>query len=167
MIHYLSSLVNVREIDRHGVRQRINSEASTAKADLIAILEDRGFRATRQRRDVVERLDKTEGGFSVEEINAQLSGVGRATVYRTVKILLEAGVLCKLALPDGAPKYSLARAEHHHHTICVRCGDVGTFRDVTLERLLRAMGDDVSGEIVGHRIEVYITCLECLAKAPP
>ena len=93
--------------------------------------------------------------------------MGRATVYRTIKLLVEAGVVCKLALQDGAPKYSLARVEHHHHTICVGCGTVGEFRAVTIERLLRAIGDDISGEIVGHRIEFYITCQDCLTNSAP
>ena len=89
--------------------------------------------------------------------------MGRATVYRTLKLLLEAGVVCKLALPDGAPRYSLARVEHHHHTLCVRCGTVGEFRDATIERLLRGVGGDIADRIVGHRMEFYIICRECLA----
>ena len=139
----------------------------SSKSDLLAILEDRGYRSTRQRRDVVERLELKEEGFSAEEVRGELPGVGRATVYRTIKLLVEAGVVCKLTLQDGAPKYSLARVEHHHHTICVGCGTVGEFRAVTIERLLRAIGDDISGEIVGHRIEFYITCQDCLTNSAP
>ena len=138
-----------------------------AKPHLLAILEDRGYRATGPRRDVVKMLETKEEGFTAEEISDELPGVGRATVYRTIKLLLGAGVLCKLALLDGAPKYTLARMEHHHHTVCVKCGMVGEFRDVTIERLLRAIGGDISGDIVGHRIEFYITCQECLAKSAP
>ena len=125
---------------------------------MIAVLEDKGYRATLPRRGVINLLEQKHEGFTVEEINGELPGVGRATVYRTIKLLIEAGVVCKLALPNGAPKYTLARYEHHHHTICLKCGTVGEFRDVTIERLLRAIGDDISGEIVGHRIEFYITC---------
>ena len=135
--------------------------------DAMAVLEDRGYRATGPRRDVVALLERKDEGFSAEEIIDELPGVGRATVYRTIKLLLEAGVICKLALPSGAPKYSLARVEHHHHTVCVQCGTVGEFRDVTIERLLRTIGDDISGEIVGHRMEFYITCQDCLQKSAP
>ena len=133
------------------------------RPDLQAVLEDRGYRVTEPRRSVTNLLDLKEEGFGAEEICTELPGVGRATVYRTIKLLLDAGVICKLALPDGAPKYSLARVEHHHHTVCVRCGTVGEFRDTTIERLLRTMGGDISGEIVGHRMEFYIVCRECLA----
>ena len=101
----------------------------------------------------------------MEEVCAEVPGVGRATVYRTIKLLLDAGAICKLTLPDGTPKYSLGRAQHHHHTVCVRCGSVGEFRHATVERLLRAMGAEIPGEIVGHRMELYITCPVCLAQA--
>ena len=129
----------------------------------MALLEDRGYRSTGPRRDVVRVIETKGDSFSAEEICAELAPVGRATVYRTLKLLLEAGVICKLALPNGTPTYAMARVEHHHHTICTRCGTVGEFRDATIERLLRAIGGDISGEIVGHRIEFYITCQQCLA----
>ena len=110
-------------------------------------------------------LEDKSDGFSAEEISSELPGVGRATVYRTIKLLLEAGVICKLVLPDGGSKYSLARVEHHHHTLCIRCGTVGEFRDATIERLVRAIGEDISGEIVGHRMEFDIVCEQCLAAS--
>jgi Fur family ferric uptake transcriptional regulator len=135
----------------------------TAQTDLMAILEDRGYRSTGPRRDVIDALEKRLDSFSAEDISGELPGVGRATVYRTIKLLLEAGVLCKLILPNGKPTYTIARLEHHHHTLCVRCGTVGEFRDATIERLLRAIGGDISGEIVGHRMEFFITCERCLA----
>ena len=135
----------------------------SAKPDLMAILEDRGHRSTAPRRNVVGAIETKADSFTAEEITTELPAIGRATVYRTIKLLLEAGVLCKLALPNGSPTYALARFEHHHHTICVSCGNVGEFRDATVERLLRAIASDVSGEIVGHRIEFYVTCGPCLA----
>ena len=72
--------------------------------------------------------------------------------------------MCRLNLLDGAPRYSLSRIEHHHHTVCVRCGNVGEFRAATVERLMRAIGDDIPGDIVGHSIEFYIICSPCLER---
>ena len=86
-------------------------------------------------------------------------------MYRTIRLLLDAGVICKLAMRDGTTKYSLARIEHHHHIVCVRCGTVAEFRDSTIERLVRSIGEEVSGEILGHRIEFDIVCEDCLAIA--
>ena len=113
---------------------------------------------------MIDLIDGKEEGFSAEEICAELSSVGRATVYRTIKLMLETGLVCKVTLPDGAPMYSLSRVEHHHHTLCVRCGTVGEFRDATAERMMRTIGDDISGEIVGHRMEFYIVCKDCVER---
>lgn len=132
--------------------------------DLLAILEDRGYRITGPRRDVVRLLERKGEGFGAEQLCGELPSVGRATIYRTVRLLLEAGILCKLALPNGAPKYTLARFDHHHHTVCTQCGTVGDFRDSTMERLMRAIGAEIPGQIVGHRLEVYITCQGCLDR---
>ena len=135
-----------------------------ARHDLIASMEDRGYRVTGPRRRIAEIITGNHEGFTAEEVSAAVPSVGRATVYRTLRLLLDAGVICKLPMPDGAPRYSLARVEHHHHTVCVRCGMVGEFRDTTIERLVRSIGREISGEIVGHRMEFLITCEECLAR---
>ncbi len=141
------------------------NDLQPARHDLLAVLEDNGHRVTSPRRSVISLLEDKSDGFSAEEISGELPGVGRATVYRTIKLLLEAGVICKLVLPDGGSKYSLARVEHHHHTLCIRCDTVGEFRDTTIERLVRAIGEDISGEIVGHRMEFHIVCEQCLAAS--
>ncbi len=135
-----------------------------ARFDIMDILEDRGYRATRPRYAVVQALYGKSEGFTAEEIIDELPGVGRATVFRTLKLLMEVGVVCKLNLLDGAPRYSLSRVEHHHHTVCVNCGNVGEFRAATIERILRGLNGDIPGDVVGHRIELYITCNRCLAK---
>ena len=111
--------------------------ALSAKLDLMAVLEDRGHRSTVPRREVISAIESKVDSFTAEEISDALPAVGRATVFRTIKLLLEAGVLCKRALPDGATTYVVARIEHHHHTICARCGQVVEFRDATIERLMR------------------------------
>lgn len=136
-------------------------KTSAVRPDLTSVLEDRGYRVTGPRLSIIGLLGRKDEGFSAEEINHALPGVGRATVFRTLRLLLDANVICKLTTRDGGVKYSLARVEHHHHTVCVRCGTVGDFRDVTIERLLRALGDEIQGQIVGHRIEVDVVCPPC------
>ena len=139
--------------------------ASQFRPDLMSVIEDMGYRITQPRRDVVKLLETKPDGFGAEEINAALPEVGRATVYRTIRLLLDIGVSCKLVMRDGSTKYSLARVEHHHHLVCVRCGTVEEFLDSTIERLVRAIGAEVSGEILGHRIEFDIICKTCLDSA--
>ena len=138
---------------------------AATRPDPMAILEDHGYRSTAPRRAVIALLEQKEEGFTAEEISEELPAVGRATVYRTIKLLLQVGVVCRLNLLDGAPRYSLSRIEHHHHTVCVRCGTVGEFRAATIERLIRGIGSDIPGEILGHRIEFYVTCDQCSQAA--
>ena len=139
--------------------------ATHPRPDLMSAIEDMGYRITQPRRDVIGLLDTKPDGFGAEEINEALPAVGRATVYRTIRLLLDVGVICKLVMRDGSTKYSLARVEHHHHLVCVRCGTVEEFSDSTIERLVRAIGVEVSGEILGHRIEFDIICKTCLDSA--
>lgn len=134
-----------------------------ARPNLMAVLEDQGYRTTVPRRTVIDLIERKQEGFTAEEICEEIPTVGRATVYRTIKLLLKAGVICKITTMDGGPKYSLSRIEHHHHTVCTGCGTVGEFRAATVERLLRAVGDDIPGEIIGHRMEFYVLCDRCLS----
>ena len=146
------------------MRQQINQAPPRLQIDPIAILEDNGHRPTSQRCTLARLLQTRHEGFSAEEVCKALPEIGRATIYRTIKLFLTAGVLCRLVLPDGAPKYALARPDHHHHTVCVKCGTVSEFRDGTVERVLRAVGSEIPGEIVSHRMELYLVCQACLDK---
>ena len=132
-----------------------------ARPDLVAALEDLGQRMTGQRARLAQYLETKPGAFSAEEINAELPGVGRATIYRTLKLLVDAGALCKTAMPDGSPRYKVDDAIHHHHVVCTSCGKVDEFRHPAVERMLRAMRQEVPGEIVGHRLEIFVTCESC------
>ena len=135
----------------------------TSRPDIMAMLEDRGYRSTAPRRAIVKVVEEKQDGFTAEDVVRELPKVGRATVFRTLKLFLEAGIICRLNLLDGAPRYMLSRIEHHHHTICIKCGKIGEFRAATVERLIRAIGADLSGEIVGHRIELDVVCQACLS----
>jgi Fur family ferric uptake transcriptional regulator len=137
-----------------------------AGSDLLAALEDQGQRMTGQRMLLARHLESKEDAFSAEQITADLPGVGRATIYRTLKILVDAGALCKTQMPDGSPRYKRDDPVHHHHVVCTTCGKVGEFRHAAVERMLRAMQNDVSGTVVGHRLEIFITCDECLQGSP-
>jgi Fe2+ or Zn2+ uptake regulation protein len=129
--------------------------------DLLATVEDLGHRMTGPRRHVIYLLSQKHEGFTGEELNTELPTVGRATIFRTLKMLLEAGVVCKLSLPSGETRYALSRFGHHHHTVCTNCGTVAEFRDSAVERLLRSVKNEVGGDLVGHRLEFYIVCSSC------
>ncbi len=132
--------------------------------DPMEALENRGYRSTAPRKAIARLLEQKSGGFTAQALSEELPWVGRATIYRTVKILLEAGVICKLLMMDGARVYSLTRVGHrHHHSICVQCGVVGEFKAATIDRALRAIVAEIPGQIVDHHIELYVTCYDCPA----
>ena len=135
--------------------------ATSQSATILAALENQGYRSTLPRQVIIENLENHTDGFTADDLVRDLPHIGRATIFRTLKLLLETGIICKLSLMTGEPRYSLAHAEHHHHTVCVTCGAIGEFHTGTVERILRLMGGEVGGAIVGHRIELYINCVDC------
>ncbi|MYE54990.1 MAG: transcriptional repressor [Chloroflexi bacterium] len=129
------------------------------RANLMAVLGERGYRITVPRVMIARLIEQKREGFTAQALCEELPSVGRATVFRTLKLFLEAGMLCKLDSLGGAPIYSLCERGHHHHSVCVVCGAVEEFRLATVERLMRAISNDAPGQTIGHRIELYVDCL--------
>ena len=130
--------------------------------NLMAVLEERGYRATAPRKAIAKLLEQKQDSFTVEALREELPSVGRATVFRTIKLLLEAGAVCKLATIDGSQMYSLCRiGHHHHHSMCIQCGAVEEFRASAVEQLISAISAEIPGEIIDHRIELYVICGFC------
>ncbi|MSQ22378.1 MAG: transcriptional repressor [Dehalococcoidia bacterium] len=133
--------------------------------EILDTIESGGHRPTASRRRVLDAVVARGDGFTAEELVAEVKGLGRATIYRTVRLLLKEGLLCKLSLQDGAPRYTLFhRLGHHHHLVCVGCGVVQEFRQSVIEQMLMNLEASGTGTIMGHRIEVYVLCPACLPK---
>lgn len=133
----------------------------------MAALGDRGYRITVPRVMIATLLEQKRDGITANALCEELPTVGRATVFRTLKLLLEAGVLCKLDSMGGAPIYSLCETGHHHHSVCVKCGAVEEFRIAAIEQIMRAISYEIPGHVVGHRIELYVDCLNRDGKDCP
>lgn len=133
--------------------------------DLLGILGRAGYRDTAPRREIVSLLEQKQEGFTLEALSDELPSVGRATVYRTIKLFVEAGAVCKLATINGSHIYSLCGVgHHHHHTVCVECGAVQEFKVDAVERLIREISADIPGEVISHRLELYVNCHSCPAS---
>ena len=131
-------------------------------AQLVEALEDCAQRMTDQRALLARHIEFKYAAFTAQDIAREVPGVGRATIYRTLKLLVDAGALCKMQLPDGSPRYKRDNAtHHHHHLVCTVCRQVQEFRHPAVERMLRTMCDQVSGTFVGHRLEIFIVCSNC------
>ena len=124
-------------------------------------LGERGCRDTSPRRTVIWAIAQKERHFTAEELRDQLPGVGRATVYRSLKLLVEAGALCRVLLEDGNLHYQLSHRGHHHHLLCVECGASEDLLGCHIEDQLENVAAAHNFEVSGHWLEVYGRCQSC------
>ncbi len=127
-------------------------------ADIIARLEARGLRMTDQRRVVARVIGDAEDHPDVEELYARAARVdpkiSLATVYRTVKLFEEAGILEKHEFGDGRARYEDAERDHHDHLIDVNTGQVIEFVDPEIEALQERIAARLGYRLIGHRLEL-------------
>ena len=120
--------------------------------------EAKGLRMTGQRRVVAKVLEESEDHPDVEELYTRASAIDEAislaTVYRTVKLLEEAGVIERLEFGDGRARYEEA-GEHHEHLVDVETGDVIEFYHAELEALKEQVAREMGYELVDHRLELF------------
>ena len=128
----------------------------------IDALGERGYRDTEPRRAVVSAIAQKERHFTAEELREQIPGVGRATVYRSLKLLVDAGVLCRVLLEDGNLHYQLSHRGHHHHLLCVDCGASEDLTGCDIEDQLKNVAASHSFQVSGHWLEVYGRCQKCI-----
>ena len=128
-------------------------------ATIIDRCEAKGLRLTEQRRTIARVLEDAEDHPDVEELYARASGVdpriSLATVYRTVKLFEEAGILEKLEFGDGRARYEDAERDHHDHLIDLKSGDVIEFVDAEIEALQEKIARKLGYKLKGHRLELY------------
>lgn len=130
-------------------------------------LADAGHRVTPPRRALIGAMSALDDRFTAEQLQHAAPGVGRATVFRTLRLLQDAGALCQIVLDDGAPAYRLTSGGHHHHILCSRCGATDDFARCDIQSLLDELGRSTGYEIQAHRLEVYGLCARCRAEPVP
>jgi Fur family ferric uptake transcriptional regulator len=125
-------------------------------------LEEQGYRVTPSRLAVVGAVLDCSGHFSVDDILSRLPGVGRATVFRTMKLLSETGVLCRVLLDDGSLRYRVShRQDHHHHLVCVSCASVQELDACIDPEVLNELARTTGYKIEGHWLEFFGRCAAC------
>lgn len=146
------------------------SDAVSTPPDIertLGILQESGHRLTGPRRKLVDVIHGTERAFTADELLQHLAGddasVGRATVFRTLDLLVQHGVLDRLHRPDGCHTYvrSASSNRHRHHLICSDCGTVVQFEECTVAPLLEQLSQQTNFAISGHWLEVFGTCASC------
>jgi Fur family ferric uptake transcriptional regulator len=128
---------------------------------IIERCEARGMRLTGQRRTIARILEEAPDHPDVEELHARAlredPGISIATVYRTVKLFEEAGILERLEFRDGRARYEDAERDHHDHLIDLHSGEVIEFVDPEIEALQERIAERLGYRLVGHRLELYGT----------
>lgn len=118
-----------------------------------------GLRMTGQRRTIAEVLDTASDHPDVEELYARAAArdpkISLATVYRTVKLFEEAGILEKVDFGDGRARYEDAERDHHDHLIDLDTGKVIEFVDEEIEALQEKIARKLGYRLTGHRMELY------------
>ncbi|MEM8631134.1 MAG: Fur family transcriptional regulator [Pseudomonadota bacterium] len=126
---------------------------------IIERCEAKGLRMTEQRRVVAEVLEISSDHPDVEELYARAVArdpkISLATVYRTVKLFEEAGILDKLEFGDGRARYEDAERDHHDHLIDINSGEVIEFVDTEIEVLQEKIARKLGYELRGHKLELY------------
>ncbi|HIA83567.1 MAG TPA: transcriptional repressor [Candidatus Marinimicrobia bacterium] len=133
---------------------------------LKRVLKKEGLRYTQQRQSVWDELCATNDHRDAEEIYLAIrqSGlnVSRATVYRTIDVLVKNKMARKLELGDGRARYEhKVNATHHDHLICIQCGKIEEFMDEVIESRQDEIVKKFGYKLVRHIHQLFIICSEC------
>jgi len=128
----------------------------------------KGLRSTRQRDIILDFFLATHQHISVEELYLKIKavhpGIGNATVYRTLKLFVEAGLAREVLLHDGQTRYEhVVEGEHHDHLVCTSCNAVIEFENETIEKLQDDIATRHGFFIKNHKLEIYGICAQCRA----
>lgn len=120
---------------------------------------EKGLRLTEQRRVIAKVLARSDDHPDAEELYKRASAIDAkislATVYRTVRLFADSGIIEMHDFRDGRARYEAADAEHHDHLIDVQTGDVIEFVDDEIEALQHRIAEKLGYELVDHRLELY------------
>ena len=126
--------------------------------------ESAGLRMTDQRRVIARVLQEAKDHPDVEQVYSRAikvdPAISIATVYRTVKLFEEAGILEKLEFGDGRARYEDAERDHHDHLIDMQTGQVIEFVDKEIELLQEKIAKRLNYKLLGHRLELYGTIIK-------
>jgi Fur family ferric uptake transcriptional regulator len=129
------------------------------KSKLEALCAERGLKMTEQRRVIARVLSDSSDHPDVEAVHKRAiaidPNISIATVYRTVRLFEEAGILAKHDFGDGRARYEETPDEHHDHLIDIQTGKVIEFHNDEIEELQQRIAEKLGFRLAGHRLELY------------
>ena len=135
-------------------------------------LADSGYRSSGPRQTVIEAVAKQGCSVTAREIADVLrergSGVGLASIYRTLDLLDRTGLVQRFEVGEGVARYEPAypSGEHHHHIVCDSCGSVTPFEDAALEQAIERLSGRVKHAVNAHDVTLHGECPACSAGDP-
>lgn len=136
------------------------------EAELKDYLTAHGLRFTRQRELIAEAFFEAEGHPNIDELYDRVRRrdrrIGQATVYRTLKLLVDSGLANSSRFGGSAARYEAADDDDHHdHLVCTRCGKILEFVNETIELLQEQIATEHGFVMVDHKMEIYGVCPAC------
>lgn len=133
--------------------------------EIVKELSAEGHRITEPRKSLLRRIAKYTQPFSAEQLYADVQqsndAIGRATVYRTLDLLLSRHWLARIHRDDGEHAYVIAAGAHEHHLVCTRCGSVTSFEGCDIDGLIGGLAQRLGFQIEGHWLEAFGQCQRC------
>ncbi len=138
------------------------NDAKSLKERWHAYLADKHLNTTTQREAIVDQFLRATDHISIDELLARVRKrhhtVGYATVYRTLKLLVDSGLAIERQFGDGQARYEVV-GDHHDHLICAKCGLILEFEDDEIERIQERIAQRLGGfTVIRHRHELYALC---------
>lgn len=166
----LRRLSSPPEVDLPAARRKSAKEPATGPAAALEqefrdYLSREGLKGTRQRELIVRTFAGREDHVSVDDllelVRRDEPNIGYATVYRTLKLLVDAGLASERHFGDGFTRFEPRDEEHHDHMICTKCGKIVEFHDEAIERRQDEVAEQHGFVLSRHRHELYGHCEDC------
>ncbi len=131
---------------------------------LARFLESNSLKHTKQREAILDAFLEAGGHVTGEDlyqsIRERYPHIGYTTVYRSLKLFVDAGLAEERHFDDGVTRYEIEH-EHHDHLVCTRCGKILEFESAEIERAQKEIADNLGFTVLRHRHELYGYCSAC------
>ena len=132
---------------------------------LETYLHQNGLKMTAPRKVIIECLEHLSSHFTLDDlfnaVQKRRSGVGQATLYRTMRLLVDAGIVEEHRFDDGITRYEVQDDDtHHDHLICLICGKIIEFEDKIIEERQEVLAREFGIQIITHKMELYGHCVD-------
>ena len=144
-------------------------DISSAKQTLSSFLKERNLRPTKERFLLLEEIMRSDGHFDADQLFASLNSRGlkasRATVYNTLDLLVECGIISRYRFGENHSRYEKALGRpRHDHLICLRCGDIIEFVNEKLEKIQKEVCHENNFHLQNSTLQIFGICSTCQKK---